>query len=393
MAEYNEWKCKNDKSNIDRLRYTDIDIGKLIKSVCKGLVGVQKNNRLITTCVYGVKFVRRQSENQKSLHMHIVNNTIWLPSSRCSRKSITYKDKCYSLHKSLNLTDTEYRKQRFKVIPKYLLVLFQKHAVCIYTDGSYNISVNPNQDPCDSVAELKYSVLNVYLQKCSKAQFQCGDNHCISDRLLQDGKSDCPDNSDEKYNPLACWDTTQVSNFKDCLKCQFPTCKCLSNYFQCTSGGCIDWNKVCNKINDCSQGSDEQNCEYGTPSMQTIRLFSCHNSNLSIPDRLVGDFVADCPHMEDEISPFPITDDLQKCHLTSHIQCVPGHPRCFPFYQICLYDRDRHGMLRYLILVFDHFLRCNIEFHLIEAERHHQILHINLTHQYTFQNRNDMLIY
>ena len=88
-------------------------------------------------------------------------------------------------------------------------------------------------------------------------------------------------------------------------------------------------------------------CEVDTESALLVRHFYCHHSNMTIPERLVADFVADCPNMEDEKPPFPITNDLQKCDLPDYIQCVSGHPRCFPYHRICLYDRNPYGLLRY----------------------------------------------
>ena len=64
-----------------------------------------------------------------------------------------------------------------------------------------------------------------------------------------------------------------------------------SNYFQCSDGLCIPFNKVCNLVNDCATGEDEKYCESQYP---------CPTGNKTIPMRKRCNGVADCAGAADE---------------------------------------------------------------------------------------------
>ncbi|KII60351.1 Low-density lipoprotein receptor [Thelohanellus kitauei] len=56
-----------------------------------------------------------------------------------------------------------------------------------------------------------------------------------------DGKSDCPDGSDET----------------DCARI---TLRCINDSFECMNDRCIPNQRVCDGNNDCGDWSDEENC-------------------------------------------------------------------------------------------------------------------------------------
>ncbi|XP_059044999.1 modular serine protease-like [Achroia grisella] len=72
----------------------------------------------------------------------------------------------------------------------------------------------------------------------SKDQWQCRDGMCIGFDRKCDGIVHCPDGSDETH----------------------PLCRnsrCQNNWFRCTYGACVDGTAPCNGVQDCADNSDE----------------------------------------------------------------------------------------------------------------------------------------
>ncbi|XP_069115842.1 mucin-2-like [Argopecten irradians] len=69
--------------------------------------------------------------------------------------------------------------------------------------------------------------------------FLCGNGHCLPSTFHCDGDHDCSDGSDET----------------DC-----DTYSCSDKQFQCQSGSCIPNTWKCDSVEDCSDGSDEKGC-------------------------------------------------------------------------------------------------------------------------------------
>ena len=201
------------------------------------------------------KTMEHEYKGERRVSSVLQGNAIMLPKVSCPPKSITYEGMCYSLTQTVgrhfNITNVN-------KFPEELQLVLYKHAVCLDNYSMNNKFIRSNKEPCDILIRLVGSTPKAVVQTSYKGQFLCLDKHYISDTLLRNGESNCPDGSDETYNPDACWDSNRIRSLVNCSRCQLPSCKCLTNYYQCRSGGCISWNKVCNKINDCPHGSDEE---------------------------------------------------------------------------------------------------------------------------------------
>ena len=67
----------------------------------------------------------------------------------------------------------------------------------------------------------------------------------------------------------------------------------VSNLFPCNNGYCVTYDKVCNLVDDCGDGSDEVDC---------INHFKCETSGQMIPLSSVDDGQYDCSDLSDECS-------------------------------------------------------------------------------------------
>ena len=64
-----------------------------------------------------------------------------------------------------------------------------------------------------------------------------------------------------------------------------------NDIFPCKNGGCVEYSKVCNLVDDCGDGTDEQNC---------TNHFRCDVNNDLIPLPKVCDNTIDCSDLSDE---------------------------------------------------------------------------------------------
>lgn len=72
--------------------------------------------------------------------------------------------------------------------------------------------------------------------------------------------------------------------------------ECNSNLFKCTNGECIDLNKKCNHIYDCTDASDETGCHYCASNQFTCGDGSCIDAYYRCDRRM------DCKDGSDEAS-------------------------------------------------------------------------------------------
>lgn len=77
---------------------------------------------------------------------------------------------------------------------------------------------------------------------CFKDEFTCDNQHCIPEKWVCDKTDDCDDGSDEKN----CNGAKEIIN-------KFNKC----DEFKCSIGTCLPYSKVCDGTRDCPDGSDE----------------------------------------------------------------------------------------------------------------------------------------
>lgn len=132
---------------------------------------------------------------------------------------------------------------------------------------------------CNGTTECPRGEDEVNCPGCSHNQFKCANSLCIRMEWLCDGQNDCSDGSDE----LNCLNTTSASGAGIFHRKCHP-----ENEFDCKDGTCINWDRVCDKQNDCANGNDEDGacktaCTSGHPCKQTCTkspsgpICGCHD--------------------------------------------------------------------------------------------------------------------
>ncbi len=197
--------------------------------------------------------------------------------------------------------------------------------------------------------------LDPVVYSCSQSQFACADGSCILQHYYCDGKTDCPDGSDERDCSHVCVFSEGVKpsdHTSNCYTdCHHSNCSCHALYYQCrTGGGCIPASKLCDGKVDCGAGEDELDCvdspyEINTMSVNS-KSFTCEDGTL-IPISEVDDLVPDCPGGggEDEtnmklywsgnINKLPHAYECQP----TYTQCIKGLPGvCYPRHKLCVYE-------------------------------------------------------
>lgn len=143
---------------------------------------------------------------------------------------------------------------------------------------------------------------------CFSNQFRCEDGTCIALKNKCDKIYDCPDKSDEE-------------NCKDYV----PENHCKSSQYECKSGQCLDFSSRCDGFPDCPDNDDEKDCEKQRCSKDS---FQCNSGNC-IPGRWQCDGSIDCQDGSDEHNNCsynkPCNAGMFRCQSGF---CVDGKLRC-----------------------------------------------------------------
>ena len=90
---------------------------------------------------------------------------------------------------------------------------------------------------------------------CDSDQFTCSNGQCITGTWVCDKDEDCDDGSDEVDCGKFCF--TLLLNHLQFLKNLFIITGCDSDQFTCSNGQCIPGKYYCDNGEDCNDGSDE----------------------------------------------------------------------------------------------------------------------------------------
>ena len=216
------------------------------------------------------------------------------------------------------------------------------------------------------------SANNLLKQTFPSNIFKCEDGSYINELSVCDEKIDCIDEADEKQCfcdyamdpfPMGCrYVNNELSHEYSCSAFDFT---CLS------SSTCIPYLKVCDGHIDCLHGEDEY-CEKKLDKEirslvrgSNVELFSCLESNITIPVLLFDDLIPDCPDtMEDEIQYYKLLTDPFHTHVSCNdsqkIACIPGHSHCFYLNQLCIFEFQQNTKILKYCRNGAHLYNCTI---------------------------------
>ena len=191
---------------------------------------------------------------------------------------------------------------------------------------------NKTKSTHGAVCALKHE-----MKKTQKSEnfFQCGDGIVISAQFVCDGTFDCSEGDDDK--PCKCTLRDKriktCSSFTDSSKAKM----CSPLYNQTLESHC----KVFN--------FSELSATVTPETKKTQAKFMCKESGLLINAELVDDLIMDCyPNREDEtkLETLLMGFEQYSCTDQTHLPCSEGHSKCFPLFEICLYNFDALGHLK-----------------------------------------------
>ncbi|KAG7253117.1 hypothetical protein CRUP_026450, partial [Coryphaenoides rupestris] len=121
-------------------------------------------------------------------------------------------------------------------------------------------------DGADDCGDGSDEHLKCKSKTCSLEAFQCPGSHmCVPERWKCDGDKDCPDGADESVKAGCLYSSNNTCDDNEFM-CQNRQCipkhfrKCNESAFRCRSGRCVNETLLCDRSDDCGDGSDELNC-------------------------------------------------------------------------------------------------------------------------------------
>ena len=165
--------------------------------------------------------------------------------------------------------------------------------------------------------------------------FKCGDGIIISALFVCDGTFDCSEGDDDL--PCTCnfvhEETNRCSSFTDSSK----EIMCSPLYNQTLGSHCEVFN------------SSEMFASISPDTEKIQAKFMCKETGLLINAELVDDLVMDCyPNREDEtkLETLMMGFEQYSCTDQTHLPCSEGHSKCFPLFEVCIYNFDALGHLK-----------------------------------------------
>ena len=288
------------------------------------------------------------TEIQSSATITREKNIIQSINVRCAKFHVQIRGACINPSDNMNIDEID-NLQNNSVIA-LIIESFFHYGACeiIANDGSHKEHLERNGGKKCSDNHVLYvtisqplSLSSGYESMCPPGLFQCEDGHCVSPSVIDGTTHICPDGSDV------------ITESVTSLPCMPPTCHCGAHYYHCPSGGCISWDKVSDGTAHCNNGEDENLIELMDFIIEsnvfardvTNATFYCINDTY-IPEAWLNDLIPDCLHGDDEPPQNHFLENTA-CISLGQLQCSPGHPRCFPFHALCVFDHNHYGHIKH----------------------------------------------